>query len=222
MLRSMKPTSRRLAASLLMFLFGGPQLAVGEVITFEEVSLYQNGVNWFSEIGPASFALEYCNCDNSEPRFGIGVENFNSPHYLWQSAPNAASIAYDLGYSISMTSGARFNFEGANFGHVGGYSSLPPPAQAVFRGYRDGELVYSQQMYLPNLNVQGGRPETGGMPFIEFNWLNIDSLYIQGAQINSGWQSMDNFTFSVVPIPPAVWLFGSALGVISAMKRRTR
>jgi len=193
-------------------------LAVGAVITFEEVIITKPGVNYFSNIGEVSFVLQYCNCDNSEPRFGIGVWDATSPHNLSESPPNAAYIAYDLGYSISMTSGSRFNFEGANFGMMGGYSF--PAAQAVFKGYRDGEQVYFHQMHLPVLNVQGGRPVPGGLPFIEFNWTDIDSLYIQGDQINSGYESMDNFTYSVVPVPATVWLFGSALGVVGWMRRK--
>lgn len=220
MVRSSSADGRLLyAAVLFVVLLGGPSWAHSDVISFEEVTLYNpNGVSWFSEIGPLSFDLVYCNCDRSEPRFGIGVENTNNPYYLWQSAPNAAALAFDLGYSISTTAGVRFDFLGANFGHVGGYSF--PAAPAEFRGYRDGAVVYSLQMYLPNLNTQGGRPESGGMPFVEFNWASIDSLYIRGAQINYGWQAMDNFTYSVVPVPPAVWLFGSALAGLAWLRRR--
>lgn len=32
---------------------------------------------------------------------------------------------------------------------------------------------------------------------------------------------IDSFDATVVPIPPAVWLFGSALGLLGWMKRRT-
>lgn len=212
MLRS----SIKTVAGLILCLFSIVQPAFSAVITFEEVTPTQQ-IDFFTEIGEVSFALQYCNCIGYRPS-GIGVWNTTINHNLSESPPNAAYIAYDWGYSISMTSGSRFNFEGANFGMVGGYSF--PAAQAVFKGFRDGEQVYFYQMHLPLLNTPGGRPEPGGLPFIDFNWTNIDSLYIQGDQINSGYESMDNFTYSVVPIPPAVWLFGSALGLTGVMRRK--
>lgn len=58
------------------------------------------------------------------------------------------------------------------------------------------------------------------MPLVEFSWMNIDSLYIQGDHINYGYESMDNLSYSVLAVQPAVWLFGSAPCLMSVTRVR--
>lgn len=45
---------------------------------------------------------------------------------------------------------------------------------------------------------------------------------IEFAGTNSGWNGfyIDNVDVSVVPIPAAMWLFGSALGLMGVMRRK--
>jgi hypothetical protein len=63
--------------------------------------------------------------------------------------------------------------------------------------------------------------------YFNFNYVGIDRLEfnsfggIDAGTPGTGTQfAMDNFTYSVVPIPAAVWLFGSGLGLLGWIRRR--
>jgi hypothetical protein len=63
------------------------------------------------------------------------------------------------------------------------------------------------------------------------NLNNVDRIVIEAVAVDygdeydpipngAGWYGMDNLTYSVVPIPAAVWLFGSGLGLLGWFRRR--
>ena len=80
--------------------------------------------------------------------------------------------------------------------------------QISFESYKDGALVHSYSSYAVN---------TTDPLWIGLNWSGIDSLVISST--GDQW-IMDDFTSSVVPIPAAVYLFASGLGLLGWFRRK--
>ncbi len=99
------------------------------------------------------------------------------------------------------------------FDFTGGYFTSGWVTQDItFFGYRDGVLQYSSGAYTI---------ATSGPLWIELNWLGLNRLEI--TQTNSGesnqWM-IDDFTYTPVPAPAALWLFGSVLALLGWMRRK--
>jgi hypothetical protein len=102
-----------------------------------------------------------------------------------------------------------------SFDFTGGYFTSGWVTQDItFSGWRDGDAPLFSGAYTI---------DTSGPLWIELNWLGIDRLVI--TQTNSGQSNqwmIDDFTYTPVPVPvpPAVWLFVSALGLLGWMRRK--
>lgn len=72
----------------------------------------------------------------------------------------------------------------------------------------------------------GGAPFSGQTTLGTGDWLNLQSVYISGVASNTFDQQVnlqvDNIVVSAVPIPAAVWLFVSALGLLGVQRRIRR
>jgi hypothetical protein len=111
------------------------------------------------------------------------------------------------GNTIDLAGSGTFDFNGAYF------TSAWDSQDISFQGWNDGSLLFSST----NFTIDTSTPL-----FIALNWMGIDRLTINNT--GSQWD-MDNFTFNehvnAVPVPAAVWLFGSALtGLFGFGKRK--
>lgn len=108
------------------------------------------------------------------------------------------------GNTIDLAGSGTFDFNGASF------TSAWDPQDISFEGWSNGALLYTSA----NFAIDTTTPL-----FISLNWFGIDRLTINNT--GSHW-AMDNFTFNEpVPVPAAIWLFGSALtGLIGIGKRK--
>lgn len=77
------------------------------------------------------------------------------------------------------------------------------------QGYRDGSLVYQQL-----LTIDGGYVQTQQMDF-----LGVDQIIFTQQWYRYNSIGLDNIEVSLVPIPAAFWLFGSALAGLGWLRR---
>jgi hypothetical protein len=120
------------------------------------------------------------------------------------------AVLYNNNSDISLVSdyGGTFDFIGASF------TSAWQDQEVTLHGIANGNAIYSltsQQIY------------TDTPTWIELNWTGIERLVVT-RPINTQ-IALDDFTYAnvninEVPIPAAVWLFGSALGGLGWMRRR--
>ena len=77
-------------------------------------------------------------------------------------------------------------------------------------GYRDGNLIYQQRLTIDSGFSQNQQLDFLGVDMIAFSqqWPKYNSI------------GLDNIEASVVPIPAAAWLFGSALAGLGWLRRR--
>jgi hypothetical protein len=174
--------------------------------------------------------------DDLNPTTGLasipnGYGGFNWSQFGYA---NAASYAPGSGYDNGTVSGDYVAYN--KFGELALIENGPFDFNSVYltgawndglniriRGFSEGALLYSDTVVV----------DTSGPTLFTFDWLGIDTLAFNsfgGVNVNpgglggSGYQfAMDNFTFNVVPIPAAIWLFGSGLlGLIGIARRKTR
>jgi hypothetical protein len=125
------------------------------------------------------------------------------------------------GYEYGTVSGkyTAFNYENTQFNweflgegtfeFVGGYFTSAWVDQDIFfEGYSDGELIHTSSVY---------QLTTTAPLWIGLDWSGIDQLVITKSAIHL---VMDDLTYNVVPIPAAVWLFGSALAGLGWLRRK--
>lgn len=75
---------------------------------------------------------------------------------------------------------------------------------------------------LLDLLVSIGTTGTSGWTLVQANAVSDDGQWVAGSGINpDGYNEAFLANISAVPIPPAVWLFGSALGLMGVMRRPT-
>jgi hypothetical protein len=189
------------------------------VLTFENVTLNQGEGVFLHELGP--FVLHHLDQNHVDVGWHVFNYSLTFPDSLTVSPPNAAGLAgssysatqigiKDSKYSISLNDGGLFNFEGVYFGaQVSGGSGL----FIDVNGYKQGQLTYSSTVD----DIISGSTATP----IWFNadWNDVDRVEIAVGFILHGYLTLDNFTYSVVPIPPFVWLFGSGLLGLVGMAR---
>ena len=108
----------------------------------------------------------------------------------------------DRTYFESYIPSDHFNFHGAYF-----TSAWTETAELTIYGYRDDALVASTTVAISNSSAT----------WVDFYIADIDAMAFSS---NGSQYVMDDFSYSVVPIPAAFWMFGSALGGLGWMRRR--
>ena len=108
--------------------------------------------------------------------------------------------------------------------------SLDLDLQALIDVSFSGRFNDGTRIDFTNLDFSTGLPKESdiGNPdaykyHIIFNeeWINLESVSIRFyTDFEAGILSVDNIVVTTVPIPAAVWLFGSALGGLGWMRRR--
>ncbi len=77
-------------------------------------------------------------------------------------------------------------------------------------GYLDGQLQYSATDALGNLFEKN----------VTLDWFGIDEVVFTNSSRNFNSIGIDNLVVNAVPVPAAVWLFGSGLGLLGWMRRK--
>lgn len=136
-----------------------------------------------------------------------------------QQIPNKAMLIGAWGFDFNLY-GDDFSLTSFDVGFLNGNAG-----QIMIRGYRDGSQVVSESFSTP----AGPQLPTYQTLFVGPGWDNLDriSFDISGAACCPGDASaLDNIVLSsasAIPVPPAVWLFASALAALggSRLKRRS-
>lgn len=193
---------KTLLALLCAFNFG---TAFAQTINFEDlagdfvtpVADGYNGLNWNSS-NPTGIA-------DINPFLVPGVDYtglqnnalFNAFGYL---APNTTII--------SVANGGTFDFLSGVWS-----AGLTGKADIKFEGYANNQLIYSSNTY--NLNGTSVAP-------IVLNWFGIESLSIlSSADVWIADTFEVNVNPSAVPVPAAIWLFGSVLLGFAGLRRKS-
>lgn len=130
---------------------------------------------------------------------------------------SGTNVAYNAFANLAIVSQTNFDFNGAYF-----TAAWNDGLSILAEGKKNGVLLFSQQITV----------NTNAPTFFGFNFSGIDSLYLSsfGGIDNPlyGGQgehfAMDNFTYNntVVPVPAAIWLFGSGLmGLLRFTRRKS-
>jgi len=123
-----------------------------------------------------------------------------------------AILASPYGFTFSMTStvGERFDLHSFDAGFFG-----DPIGQVTLTGYRDGTSVISETFtgigdYFETIAAGAG-------------WSNLDSILFNVSNPLNNAGAIDNiraYSASAIPLPAAVWLFGSALAGLGWLRRK--
>jgi hypothetical protein len=109
---------------------------------------------------------------------------------------------------VNRVDGGSFDFLSATFG-----CACDGAAQVYARGYRNGELTYESTQWYTNY------PDPAAL--LNFNFADIDRLELSRSPgFANGNDALDNLTVNFVPVPPAAFLFPSALGALGWVRRR--
>jgi hypothetical protein len=181
--------------------------AQAAVLTFEEVVIEQFEGVYLNESGP--FSLHHLNPSNVD--VGWYIANYSDSYIfsdsLVVSPANAVGLSGDSPYSISLIDGGLFNFQGVYFGAVNSGTSVD------VSGYGSNGQIYTDSISIGNSEIP---------VWFNANWNDVVRIKIERGFVLYGFTTLDNFTYSVVPIPPSVWLFGSGLlGLVGLAKKKT-
>ncbi len=175
-------------AAVTLVLFGVNTYGA-TLLTYEEVTVPETGVHFFSEIGEFHYEDVFVGIGSPlPPRGGIGITDITSPYpYLAASSPNVNYLQSMFKVSHMLATGGTYDFLGASFGvsHGG--------AEVFLEGYLEGVLVYSRTITSPHV------PATGSPVFFAFDWVGIDRLDIISGKFLNGFSIMDNFTYEIAP-----------------------
>jgi len=126
---------------------------------------------------------------------------------LSSSGVMGANIGTQL--SIKAEDGSSFDFISVYFGITHPFEPISGSLQAT----RNGEVIYSSTNIIPNQEAT----------LYQFNWQSIDEVIVTTSG-GTGIFVMDDleYSLSAVPVPPAIWLFGSGLIGLIGLARRKR
>jgi hypothetical protein len=191
----------RIGIAFALMLTLGSTPAWSSTITFEEAGLPFPGPSGsaVSQVGDLGFTgLRIVDASNL---FG----HIN----LSQSFPNAADFGPNDVLSATLIAGRRFDFLSAYFGSTHGSSFS-------LTGWRDGVSIFSATAASPQFTPL----------LFQADWTSIDKLTIQSAYFLSGYNMMDNLSYSTAPVPEPSILFLMLAGVgligIACRKRSIR
>ena len=160
------------------------------------VPITYNGFNWAGSWEVAD--------QNSYKSTYNNTYNFASP---------TKAVYNDTGSLVmTLTNGSSFNFESASFStwaQNNAFQSFSATTLTI-TGYQDNVMVGSPITF----NLKSNMFELQNI-----NLLNIDEVRFQ-ANASGKWWLMDNFTYTNAPIPGAVWLLGTGIVGLVAMRRK--
>lgn len=178
--------------------------AQSDVLTFEDVT----GDTWAS-IPNGYSGLNWSNFWVIAPYLDPTLE---LPSGYTSGLVSGDFVAYNaLGEPAQLSSASAFDFNSASFAAV-----WRDGLQITATGYRSGSQLYQQQFEV----------NTDAAQLVAFNFLGIDALEFvsTGGIENFGAGqhfAMDDVTINApVPVPAAIWLFGSALLGFAGVARR--
>lgn len=204
----------RLAWCIGLFL---PLSVQAATLTLEEVGyLDPSAVHYFDEVGAFGFEMLRCNCDNTEYRHGVQIVNAaDSPtgfiDHLYHSPDNVVHLSHDIDVGMKRLDGQAFDFNGAYFGN----SHYQKPT-VTFTGYVNGSLVDTVAIIVPDTHPADNVPS---LQYVHIGLSGVDEVRWTMSSVISGVVAMDSISYSVVPIPAAAWLFGSAVIGLLAFRR---
>lgn len=145
--------------------------------------------------------------DLSWNNFYVFSQDYFANSYNFNYSMPSGDIGAYNGYkrSASINSDVPFDFNGASFTHMTYYEGVGP--EITITGYLNGIIIDTVSMTLPGNHFE----------WLQANFQGIDQLTFQ----SSDYWVMDNFTINAtVPIPGAIWLFGSGLAVFAGVRRK--
>jgi hypothetical protein len=121
------------------------------------------------------------------------------------------------GTSLYAADGSLFGLTSFRFGSLNFSGNPPSPYNGTVTGYLDGGGTVTQ-----NFSLALG---TSDLISFDGSWTGLVSVDIVVATVADGHQpfdafAIDNVAVNVVPIPAAVWLFASGLGLLGWLRRR--
>jgi hypothetical protein len=147
----------------------------------------------------------------------LGFSDWRMPH----ASPLDSSCTNDTGGTTSRSDGVGYNCNGGEMGHLY-YDELSGVAgnQITTSGDDDLSLFYNIQdeSYSPYWYENGYPPYPGSTLARRFSFYNGETWNPASGNSLHVWVVRDA---SVVPIPAAVWLFGSGLlGLVGVARRK--
>lgn len=182
------------------------------VVTFDDLNPYPGGVElyWQGYVPNVYSGLNWTNAyffDNLPTLAWVDLITYEripfDGRYFGQVSPSIVALNAGGGGSMLVSSGSAFNFNGVYL--TGAYRN---GLNITVNGYNGSSLLYST-----TVTVNSTTPS-----WFNFNYLGIDSVsFASYGGVSGGYSAdtttfiMDNFTYSPVPVPASLWLFGSGL-----------
>jgi len=186
----------------VLFLSFTASVAQAVVIDFEEFSVGDSAPSAFDPLVSKGFNIWSAETPAPTPMSIITGTNGTNALGGSISGPGQDGFGYKVSISIELQNGAAFAVHGFDL-----ESSTDPDGFVTIRGYL----------------AAGGIADLSD-PVGTGDWLLLDRIEFEteGNQWGPGFASLelDNFTATVVPVPAAVWLFGSALVGLGWVRRR--
>jgi hypothetical protein len=119
--------------------------------------------------------------------------------------------------TVSNLQGSLFSLVSLDFGEFSTGQASPPSPITIIGHRADGSDISA--IMIPD-NILDAHGPLDDFQLIQFasGFSNLVSVEIPGGQ-GSGY-SIDNIVVTVVPIPAAIWLLGSALGLLGWLRRK--
>lgn len=181
------------------------------------VNAAQSAVLTFDDIGPDSIANGYGGLNWSN-MYALDTSTYTESGYT-HGVVSGTNVAYNWFAQMGVVSNNDFTFNGAYF-----TAAWNDGLTVLAEGFKDGVQQYSLSYVIDTLSPT----------WLSFNFLNIDELRFSSfGGVDHGYNggganfAMDNFTFNenvnAVPVPAAVWLFGTGLmGLLGFNRKRAQ
>ena len=189
---------------LLTFLLFASSVLEAAVVTFDDLA------SFYSLTGSeyAGLTWEYGNAGKEGNQGYWSVST--TPYIFGNHAINAWGATL-IGISFNDV----VNVSGALFSGHGGANGWATGVRV--HAYLNGSLVATTDWFYDIDESQD---------WFAMNLTRVDRIVIESQEslelADTGFYGLDNLTYSVVPLPPAVWLLGSALAGLSLLRRKAR